>query len=988
MTLNLLIKNLYNTYIDVFNTPTLMKELKRKFLILIYILIKFYFKRLNFIFIKGSDIYDISNSKKEIFLYDLNLYENCGKNIPVEFSNGLKPINIILCNRNLNCIPPEIKLFKNLIRLNLCNNFITNLCELPISLKCILIVNNKLKFLPEHFFNLINLETIELKKNLLSEFPKSMEKFINLKNLDLSYNKISELHSSIGELVNIEQIILSCNNIKGLPNSISNLTNVNFIDLSHNNLNEFPDNCENLHKLKELNLSCNSISDIKTICKIKSLETLFLYKNQISDISNCICNLENLIDLNLSKNFISELPKEILKCRKLKKLGLSSNSISNFKTLCQIKTLEALYLYNNQILEVPKNICNLENLKDLYLSENYISCLPEEISRCKKLINLCLSSNLITNIDIICNIKSLEVLFICNNRIKEIPDNISNLENLHYLNMSKNNISNISNKLKKCKKLKKLCLSFNLITKIEFICKIKFLENIFLSNNQISEIPNNIYNLENLAYLNLSGNKIVILPKEFVKCTKLKKLCLSNNSIKNLETICKIKGLEKLSLVSNQISVIPDNIYSMENLESLDLSKNNIFCIPEELNKCKKLKFLYLNKNKIDRIPIKLFSMLCNLDLLDIRENPIVYPADSTEIDILELKKEMGDNLIVESMYYKRIKELYDQLSAKPVRFNFINLRKCRSSTLPLHIYTEQELLEKISDWEKTFITDEHKTNIKINILDPNEFTSEVKSLDTTILIDFIHHLYNPKKEYHKWNVPLNLINDFKKYIGAIVYKLFSSTDTLFVEGHLNSLSTAFCYCPERQKSELIFLYEILINEDENSLEKFQNNSLNLKQGSNEHIENIKTFIEDTIKKFIGTIKEKMLMHIFNNSKNKQNVHLYNYWRCVLKDHIGLDFFGDKPELIGQDKFNGKIELGLYAYFEKFTPEWLISELKNLINNDCNLICKISEYLYYSDIQNKILFVDCEYDDVLFSKSVTIEFCEFVLKNMELIIVD
>ncbi|EQB60365.1 hypothetical protein NAPIS_ORF02069 [Vairimorpha apis BRL 01] len=129
---------------------------------------------------------------------------------------------------------------------------------------------------------------------------------------------------------------------------------------------------------------------------------------------------------------------------------------------------------------------------------------------------------------------------------------------------------------------------------------------------------------------------------------------------------------------------------------------------------------------------------------------------------------------------------------------------------------------------------------------------------------------------------------------------------------------------------------------------------------------------------------------MFNNPENNQNVHSYNCWKYTLKDHIGLDVFGDKPEILGYDKFNGRIELGLNAFLKEFTPEWLITDLKNQINSDSNLVCKIAEFLYYSNIQDeiKIKYVECENRDILFTKSVTIQFCAFILISMKIIIVD
>ena len=571
------------------------------------------------LFINGGHITndDDISIVNDIYISDFFMYDTFIQDIPPEILNGSKPTNICINRCYLTQIPPKLKQIKKLFFLDLSDNQLTDLCELPISLISMYLNQNKLEYLPEHLSNLVNLEILEIKHNLLTEVPNFIKNLINLNYLNLSYNKINFIYSYIDTLTKIEELNLSFNEIQYLPNSINKLQNLNSIDLSCNKLIEFPDNCERLFKLK--------------------------------------------------------------------KLFLSNNSIMNIDNICEIKSLEEISLNGNQIFEVP--------------------------------------------------------------------DIINNLENLVYLNLSENNISNLPNTFNKCKKLHQLCLSNNFITDITNICKIKTLESLSLYNNQIFDIPNTIFNLENLIYLNLSENCISNLPKTIIYCTQLKELNLS--------------------------------------------------------------------KNRINQIPFELFDMLSNLDLLDLRDNPIIYPIYSTENDITKLKSIMGDKLLIDD---NKISDIYDQLNSKPIRFNFVNFRQCKPSNLPTHIYTEQELIKKINEWKKKSFKNKYN-NKKIHIIDPNEFTQEVISFDTTILINYIHHLYNPEDEYHKWKVPNKMLDDFKKYIGAIVYKLFTSNDNLFVEGHLNSLSIAICYCTERHKNEMIFLYELLVNE--NYLEKFEQNNLN-----------------------------------------------------------------------------------------------------------------------------------------------------------------
>ena len=186
--------------------------------------------------------------------------------------------------------------------------------------------------------------------------------------------------------------------------------------------------------------------------------------------------------------------------------------------------------------------------------------------------------------------------------------------------------------------------------------------------------------------------------------------------------------------------------------------------LPKKFLKCSTLQNLNLRSNKIIKLHIDLFQSLKNLNSLNLEENPILYPVESDYIDIFKLKKEMGDKLILDDILYEMIKKIYIKLTKKSNQFNFVNSRKCKSFILPLHIYSEQELLKKINDWKENFVKDKYKKNTEVVILYPNKFTYEVKSFDVTILVNYIYHLYNSNDIYLKWNVPKNLLEILKIY--------------------------------------------------------------------------------------------------------------------------------------------------------------------------------------------------------------------------------
>lgn len=815
--------------------------------------------------------------------------------------------------------------------LNFFYNYLTD-----ISVKCSNLNNdfcNETEILEVHSF--------ELHQNSLSNIPTNIYHEIKPTGINLSNRNLAIIPPEIGLFKNLFYIDLSKNCIKNfcnLPNSLV------YINLQVNNLRYLPKFFKNLINIENLLLDYNVFTVFpKVITNLKNLKILEFGHNNISKINSNIGQLTNLTFVNLEFNRINFISDSINKLQKLSLLILRGNKLESF----------------------PDNCENLFNLKILDLS-----------------------LNLIFNIESICKIQSLEVLKIFGNDIREIPKDICKLTNLKSLELNCNKISDFPKTCKNLHELKILDLIHNNLKDITNIFNIKSLERLYLEHNRVSDIPINISNMENLDTLNLSNNYIFVLPKEVKKCLKLSDLDLSNNYLSNVEIICELKNLNRLVLNSNKISKIPNTIYNLKNLHVLDLSNNNIVNLPKELKNCSELISLELKFNKIKHIPIELFQMLSNLNFLNLEKNPLIYVNNSTDINILKLKIEMDDRLYIDDIGLVKIEEIYAELNKRAKRFNYVNLRKCRALILPTKILSEQELLQIILNFKANLDEKKFKENIKIVISDPNEFTNQVMSFDTTILIDYIHHLYNPHEEYPKCKVPDNMLDEFKKYIGAIITKLFNLNEIFSIEGHLINLSTAICYCVERQKAEITFLYELLFNENDMFFQKSENQELLNEPGSGQNLNNIQIYVENRIKRLIGAAKTKSVAKIFHIINNPQNVHVFNYWNYMLKDEIGLDVIGNKPELLGQDKFKGKLIFGLYAFFEEFTPDWLILDLKKNINCNGYLVCKIAEFLYLSDFKEKNKFVKCVNEDILSTYGVTTEFCKYILAKMEIVISD
>eukprot|EP00011_Vannellida_sp_DIVA3-517-6-12_P014681 CAMPEP_0114618374 /NCGR_PEP_ID=MMETSP0168-20121206/7670_1 /TAXON_ID=95228 ORGANISM="Vannella sp., Strain DIVA3 517/6/12" /NCGR_SAMPLE_ID=MMETSP0168 /ASSEMBLY_ACC=CAM_ASM_000044 /LENGTH=148 /DNA_ID=CAMNT_0001829519 /DNA_START=44 /DNA_END=490 /DNA_ORIENTATION=+ len=103
--------------------------------------------------------------------------------------------------------------------------------------------------------------------------------------------------------------------------------------------------------------------------------------------------------------------------------------------------------------------------------------------------------------------------------------------------------------------------------------------------------------------------------------SKLNDLSLTNNNLTEVpEVVSKLTCLRTLRLSKNQITILPDHCLSIT-LEVLDLSYNKLEGLPASIGELVNLRDLYLSSNDIKFLPNSMREMK-SLQMIDLQQNP------------------------------------------------------------------------------------------------------------------------------------------------------------------------------------------------------------------------------------------------------------------------------------------------------------------------------------------------------------------------------
>ena len=304
---------------------------------------------------------------------------------------------------------------------------IGNFVELFPVLKSANFSNNMIKSVPEHLSP--RLVSINLSQNQIEELPDSIEELEFLELLDVSKNLLKK----IGKLPKSLQGLNASQN-KIVEVAELNVPSLENADFSDNQLAHVPQ--MNEHKCQTVSFRRNRLTDVSLVLAVRTMEQLYLERNNIESLPAELFSLPKLRSLSVSSNCLKSLPKE-LENSKLTFLNVSENELTSLPPMPI--TIETVLAGLCQLTDIDHVFDNCERLARLDLSGNKITgTLPSHealrvlsLSECSleafpvlppKLTHLDLSRNRITAMPADFTSPTLKCLDLSCNAITVLPN--------------------------------------------------------------------------------------------------------------------------------------------------------------------------------------------------------------------------------------------------------------------------------------------------------------------------------------------------------------------------------------------------------------------------------------------------------------------------------------------------------------------------------------------------------------------------------------
>ena len=135
------------------------------------------------------------------------------------------------------------------------------------------------------------------------------------------------------------------------------------------------------------------------------------------------------------------------------------------------------------------------------------------------------------------------------------------------------------------------------------------LEVLDLSNNHLSELPDDLDRLVNLRILFLSNNDFEKIPSVLARCPKLEMISFKSNALTTVDENVLPVDTRWLILTDNRIEQLPHSMGQLHRLQKLALAGNRLTALPASMADCHNLELARLSANQLTAMPDWLFQL-------------------------------------------------------------------------------------------------------------------------------------------------------------------------------------------------------------------------------------------------------------------------------------------------------------------------------------------------------------------------------------------
>lgn len=135
------------------------------------------------------------------------------------------------------------------------------------------------------------------------------------------------------------------------------------------------------------------------------------------------------------------------------------------------------------------------------------------------------------------------------------------------------------------------------------------LEVLDLTNNQLSQLPDNFSQLTKLRIIFISNNCFTELPTVLGACPNLEMIGFKSNQITTVDASSLPKKLRWLILTDNKIATLPEAIGNCIHLQKLALAGNALTTLPLSMDKLVNLQLIRLSANTLTAFPDQLLNL-------------------------------------------------------------------------------------------------------------------------------------------------------------------------------------------------------------------------------------------------------------------------------------------------------------------------------------------------------------------------------------------